>query len=768
MKRKMAWTAYSFSAGILLAVVLLPRSLWLAGTMLFSAAAFLVTLMIRRPWARPVSLILLMLSAALLWTALYERLFLRPLEALDQQTLSQDAVVIEEPVETDYGAYATVRLTDLGFLGRKARLYCYGEEDAVVLTALSCGEQITAEIRLRYTLSDNYRGTTNLASHGCFLSCTAVGPIQRQGRSLLWLLYSPARFGVRLRGVIREAFPRDVAPLAQALLTGDTKDLRNDAVTADSLSKAGIYHICAVSGLHILFLSALIFRLWPGTKTAPYAVLTVIWLFTAMTGFPASAVRASILQTFLIAAPLLRRTSDDLTSLGTALLLMLLFQPWSVLNVGLELSFSASLGILLVSGKLLRYFSTHLPPGRGTTWIRRRMLRFRDALLQTLAASVGAMLFTVPLSAFWFGSFSLAAPMTNVLLFWLVSAAFYGASFAAALGILYLPFASVLCGVVAWPMRLILYTAALISRTSVSSLYVSSPYILAWVLLLYGIIVLLLLLRVRARIWIVSLTGSFGLLTALMLINTASCSRPGLQISVLDVGQGECVILRDSGYTAVIDCGSSSLFDAGERAVNYLRSQGENRIDLLLFTHFDQDHTDGAAALFSGESVSGVYIPDPTRVTGEAWKDLLTLSQSYGSEAYLVTEELTFYLGSTVVRVFPPPLPTRKNNCLCVLASCGETDVLITGDLSGEGERTLLRQRSLSGVEYLVAGHHGSDDSTTDELLDAIKPKMVLISVGENRYGHPTEAVLLRLRERSLQVRRTDLEGTITIFVNGE
>ncbi len=190
-----------------------------------------------------------------------------------------------------------------------------------------------------------------------------------------------------------------------------------------------------------------------------------------------------------------------------------------------------------------------------------------------------------------------------------------------------------------------------------------------------------------------------------------------------------------------------------------LLSRGIFILDGVILTHYDRDHMGGLPYLLTRIDTGLLILPD-TEDQGK--RQLLPES---GGELLPVEDTLTMEYDTTKITVFGPVYSGYSNeNSLCILFETENCDILITGDRSGFGERMLLRTAELPDVDILVAGHHGSGNSTTEELLDAVTPETVLISVSEdNNYGHPDPALLQRLEERGCIVYRTDLCGTITI-----
>ena len=124
-------------------------------------------------------------------------------------------------------------------------------------------------------------------------------------------------------------------------------------------------------------------------------------------------------------------------------------------------------------------------------------------------------------------------------------------------------------------------------------------------------------------------------------------------------------------------------------------------------------------------------------------------------------------LGESTLTIYPPLGGNTDNeNCLAMLASCGEQDFLITGDMDSAAEARLLDAYDLPDIEVLAAGHHGSKTSASEALLEALTPETACISVGSNRYGHPADETLWRLVKAGCTVYRTDKQGSIHLILN--
>ena len=231
------------------------------------------------------------------------------------------------------------------------------------------------------------------------------------------------------------------------------------------------------------------------------------------------------------------------------------------------------------------------------------------------------------------------------------------------------------------------------------------------------------------------------------------------RVTVLDVGQGQCIVLQSEGSTFLVDCGGRRGEEAADIAAEYLLSQGIRRIDGLILTHYDRDHAEGAAFLPNWVEIERVYLPETEDADG-----CREGAYRAAQEQIIIDGEVEIVFADAKIRIFPAKrINSGNDSCASVLFTWGKCDTLITGDLSSDAERQLLVDYEFPDLEVLIVGHHGSKYSTCAELLQATAPDVAIISVGkENGYGHPTQEVLERLKKAGCVIYRTDLHGTIT------
>lgn len=244
-----------------------------------------------------------------------------------------------------------------------------------------------------------------------------------------------------------------------------------------------------------------------------------------------------------------------------------------------------------------------------------------------------------------------------------------------------------------------------------------------------------------------------------------------LEVHYIDVGQGDSILIKvPDGNTLLIDAGSNS---AAERVTGYLENLGIKRVDYAIGTHPHEDHIGGMDVVIKSFDIGEVYLPKVGH-TSKTYEDLLLAIKDKGLKVTEAKGGVQLDLGEKVSGVFVAPNSTNyesMNNYSAVLKiTYGETKFIFTGDAELKSEEEMLLQsRTPLNADVLKVGHHGSVTSTGQQFLDAVSPKIAVISVGENNdYGHPHQEIIERLEKNNVQVFRTDMQGTIIAVSNGK
>lgn len=752
--RKLLFTAVGFASACLISNIILPK---VNGYLLAIVSfAFIFSAFLFKDKSRKaIAIIFISLSLGFLWNNLHSSLFISPAESLINTTLRVDGRVLDFPSVNDNYSTVLIRLDDDIAPSCKVLVTDYNGS----INEFKPGDKICIDLnfrsaRIRYNVEDDY-----YISSGIFLRGTAQGNAEVTGQRKLGFLEFPKVLAFKLKNHILNIFPEDVAPLMKALLTGDKSELYSDDELYVSLKKAGLSHIIAVSGMHVSFIISLISLIWGRRRMTAFIGLPLVWFFAAMMGFSPSVTRASLMISFLLLAPILRRENDPPTSLSAALLILLIINPKSIANLSLQLSFAAMAGIILITPHIYTALLKLITEYK----IFNRILK---APIMVFSASIGALVFTTPIAALNFGYLPLYSLFANVLCLWAMSLAFTLSYPICIVGALYLPLGKFLASLIAILPRYTELIVTTIGNLPYSLLYTSNNLLAVWIAFVYTIMFISYMVRgkkpYRPIIPVCCCIISLIVVCLVTKINTESSP----SVSAVDVGQGQCIVANSENATVVVDCGGrGAAGNPGDDAAEFLLSSGRNAVDLLVLTHLHDDHANGVLRLMSYVDINKLVMSEDSANT-EYGDKILKACYDNKTEVILVTENISFFTDGLTINIFAPIGSEDSNEeGLIILGDYGEFEFLITGDAGTGTEDQLTSMYNLGDIELLVVGHHGSKYSTGEMLLENTCPDIAFIPVGVNSYGHPTNEVLKRLYDRNIEVYRTDLNGNLTVTV---
>ncbi len=619
--------------------------------------------------------------------------------------------------------------------------------------------------------------------------------VEVAGRAPRW---SPMYWASRLRHAeairLREVIPESIYPFILAVWLGDRRDIGKDDNFAYIVS--GTAHILSVSGVHmsILYVSLSFFLtiLWPGrVRVRAIVALTVIALFAALTGARVSTMRAACMIALYLLADVLEREPDAPTALGIAGILFMAWTPDALLDVGFLLSFASVASLLLYHEPMEAWLTrlTSPDPNRRLIVSRRTWLEKLVAYLTSrkgaahevvaasghvalgarggVATALSVQILPLPLAIHFFHIVPLAAPLINLMVVPLVGVVLW-LSLVTTLAVFVTPSIALIFGhALIVPVRLI---EALIHWTASSGAYgmvISPTWMgLAW----YGVLAVLIYMALQGRLqpqrrlWLLPASA------ALCVVCWAPW-RPAAEMVFMDVGHGDSTFIRTpDATTLLVDAGDrTDRVDRGEGIVGpFLWGNHVRRIDYLLITHAHSDHIGGARYVLDHFSV-GMVIMNAAPTTEAMELEMLAQCKSLGVSVRRVSPGDVVRAGNATFTVLHPPpgwsgVPLNDAS-LVVKAEWPGMDVLLSGDIERKAE-SVLAQSPCQGSALKVP-HHGSDTSSSGALLEAVRPRLAVISgveLGE-RGMHPV--VLARYRQRGITVLRTDIHGAITLRVEG-
>ena len=558
----------------------------------------------------------------------------------------------------------------------------------------------------------------------------------------------------RLAGLIDAVFDEDCAGVVAALVMGDRSGLSEETWT--SFRASGVAHLLAISGLHVgalfVLLEWLFMRLSLSRKAAFFAALPLMAAYALLAGATASVLRACLMIAAARLARFSGRPRDGASALALSMLPLLVANPLYIEDAGFVLSFSAVAGLTLFARRVPE------PEEEWTDPTARLLRRVRQVARASLAAQLGAIPATacffnqLPL---WFLPFNVALGPLMVALFPLLLAVLAASAVWMPLGIaLAVPAQALLrlfARIAAWGARM----PGAVARVA------DWP---AWLIALYAAAAFIASPYARLEGWNharMLARGAMAALVALSLCLPAFTAYvDGVQITFLDVGEGDAAVVRTERRVYLIDTGE------GSAAARYLLDNGL-RPDGVFFSHGHSDHAGGLSALADCFPPCPVYVSCAWARDGldEAVEAAWQKAMDAGWPAAFLTAGDELALSETaVLRVWYPDgdaaAGINENSLVCSV-ECGRSAALFTGDLPAARELT-----ALPDCTVLKVPHHGSRASTGPLMLAQVTPDIAVISVGPNSFGHPAQEVLDRLA--GVAVYRTDICGAITVTMTAE
>jgi len=739
--RKLMWFTIGFGSACILGAYYY-NSLLLPIAVLFLLLAALSFVLIRwRIGFRIAAVVCLGIALGLGWFHIYDFTMLREARNMDGKTEDLLIEVTDYSYITERGSAFDGRV-ELGSHTCKVRVYLNTRE------RLSPGHRVLGDFRFAMTFH-NSDDSLNTAGKGTFLYAYESGDSTMLKHYQHGVQHLPAIWRNALKTMIGKAFPEDTESFARALLLGDTSDI--DYETNTALKVSGIRHVIAVSGLHVSIIFSLIYLL-AGKKRVLTAVIGIpaVILFAALAGFTPSVTRACIMQILMMLALLFDKDYDPPTALAFAVLVMLIANPMTVGSISFQLSVSCMIGIFLFAERIYNWLtgSRYFGKGKGklSTWI-----------CGSVSITLSTMVTTIPLTAYYFGTVSLIGIATNLLTLWAITVIFYGIMLVCVLGYIFLPMAQLFGSILGWLIRYVVAAAAVMASVPMGAVYTKSVYIVFWLVFAYALLTVFLVIR-RKPVALYSGLVLCGLCVAVAL----SWVEPLMgecRVTMLDVGQGQAILLQSEGKSFLVDCGGDYDTRAADVAAETLLSQGIQKLDGVILTHYDRDHAGGVPNLLTRVGAENLFLPYAEDTDGLG----VRLQNMSPAAVHSVRDDVKISFGSAEITIFAPVSYNSGNeSSMCVLFRTENCAILIVGDRSEKTERMLLERRDLPELDVLVAGHHGSKTSTSIELLEETKPEYVFISVGKgNPYGHPAQQIIDRLLDFGCKILRTDEHGTV-------
>ena len=556
---------------------------------------------------------------------------------------------------------------------------------------------------------------------------------------------------------LNKILPQRERGLILGMLFGETGSMAEEEW--DAYQRTGVVHLFSVSGLHVAMVLGLIWFLLSFIKLRPLIRLIlgamVLSGYGFMTGWCASILRASVMALLGLLALTVKRKNDVYNALGVAAWVVLIFQPGELFQVGFQLSFITTLGIIYL-----------------TPWLEKKLYCGK-----LLAVPLAAFLSSTPILAYHFSQVSLISPLANIFAV-AVSSFATALSFIAAVLTWFLPALAtpffLTAGSIMYILSEILIWCAEFRWAGINIASPSPPVII----LLYLILAILPVLshwRYIIRNINVRIKTIVVFLWTLTVLFSCWPTAGEMEVVFLDVGQGDSFFIRTpGGRTALIDGGGSpgSTFAVGKNVVSpVLYHYGVNKIDLLMMSHNHLDHSEGLSEIIPDFQVGTFFMP-PSEESNEMEKKIRELCQYKKIPLHELTAGKRIRLERDVfLKVLYPMAEddyNGNNRSLVVKIIYKGCTWLLTGDIEKEAIDRLLARNVDLRADILKIPHHGSITSLVPLFYERVNPQAVIISVGENNFNQPHDEIKKYFLEKGIPVYITRDMGAIMTKSNGQ
>ena len=718
----------------------------------------------------------------------------------DEENLEVTAIVLSQKEEKDYNYTYKIKLLK----GKNKNKCLYLKIDKKQEVNLEYGDKIfiTGEFQepqgMRNEGGFNYKEyLKSLNIYGSVKAKNIKVIEQNKGNIFMNFTY---KISDEIKENIEEFMGEKYSGLLIGLLLGDSSKI--DENMEENFKITSLTHILAVSGAQVSYIIVAMYSLLKrkiGIQKTRVVIIASLIFYTALTGFSPSIVRAGIMGIILMISGLVFRKNDIINSIAISLFFMLVYNPFLLENVGLQLSYLGTIGIIGFNKTIILILKNIQIRNRKWKYkINRKLILLISKIKEILAVTMSASLAVVPVMIYHFNLFGTYFLITNLLASIIIGPITLLGTLLVIISFISINIAKILSYILKFLIDILLFISSF-SKLPISKIYIPTPKISFIIIIYLSLIISLFIykvfhernpnttiLRVRNLLALVKYKFKQNrddvikkIIIISIIISLCMIFIPrDLQINFVDVGQGDSTfIITPKNKTILIDGGGSNTgsFDVGENTLlPYILDKGYNKIDLMIISHFDSDHVGGLLTILEEIKVEKVLIAKQEEQS-ENYKRFLNIVKEknipviIGKEGEKINIEKDLYLDI----LFPESEQIEENminnNSLVFNMHYNNFSMLFTGDIEEIAEKRIIEitNKSRLKADIIKIPHHGSKTSSTRELLERVLPKIALIGVGkDNLFGHPSSETIDKLNELKIKTYRTDINGEIMINVN--
>ena len=609
---------------------------------------------------------------------------------------------------------------------------------------------------------------------------------------------------LKIKENINKLIPEKYSAIFTGLILGDTSKVEEEV--NDDFKIANISHVLAISGMHITYIVIgieLLFKKGIGKRKTRIITITILVMYMFITGFTPSVVRASIMGIIMLISKLIHRKNDIWTSISLSLLILLIYNPFLILNVGLQLSYLGTIGIVCFNKNVYNFLRKLKIRNKKIKYrINRKFILFMDKIKEILSVTLSAQIVILPILLFNFNILGIYFFISNILVSIIIGPIIIIGFICILISFISIEIAKILSIFMSVGIQ-ILISISEISHLPFSKIYIPTPKV--WQIVIYYICVIVTnkiyisfnlkepdFTSIRIRNLVALLKFKFGqnrkkvlkvLIVFVSLLFILNIIPKKLKIHFVDVGQGDCTfITTPQNKTILIDGGGSMSeeYDVGKSTLlPYILDRGYTKLDYVFISHFDQDHVGGILTILEELRVGQVYISKQEQES-ENYQKFLKIVKDKKIQVKVLKQGDCLKIEKNLYIDILWPIEEQiqenvlNNNAMVMKLRYGKFSMLFTGDIEAIAEEKILdfykeKGESILKSDVLKVAHHGSKTSTTQSFFEKVNPKICLIGVGKNNmFGHPTAEVLERIN--GTKIYRTDEDGEIILEIgcNGD
>lgn len=530
-----------------------------------------------------------------------------------------------------------------------------------------------------------------------------------------------------------------------------TPEMKND------FQNSGLTHIIAASGMNV----TVIFGMWffiSQILRINYKISIIIGMlsvicYTCMTGFGPPVMRAALMLLLILFGKLIDRKADSVSLLFIVAFLLLLFSPTMITNIGFQLSFVVTFGLMFFCPLIFDKINN----------------KIINTILSFIIVPIIAQIFASPIQMFYFNSFSPYSVIANIAVVPTLSIVSFG-GFASCILAVIKPIASVsvnIFDIILFPfLKMITTVANFFSNLPHSSIVVPSPTILQLTFYYLFLIALLVFLSVKEK-----KKFSAVILFSLLVILLISCFIPKhsryTEIIFFNVENADCALIKtNKNKFILIDTGKApykNFATAAERAViKYFEDTGIKKIDMLILSHYDADHAGGAAVILDKVGVDKIVVRNRNKNIPLA-RQILKKAEDKKVDVFIPkNNELSYSDGNFMLFSYYVENGDDNETSIVNVLKTNDKTAVFTGDASAASLEN-LREFLPQNIDVLKVPHHGAKNTLSESLLKHLNPKISVISTGFNIYGHPASETLSLLKNNGTLSLRTDKDNAVKV-----